>query len=241
MMAINDKLAKIRQRSASLNTKTGQLNETIDHINAQLLACNVGVTFWWDHNARPMAGPELCSRRSAADDRDTRTVSYFILGYTKVIDWGLAVQECQDTFLGGDFESTEYIDDPVPLRNASRAVRIAVADHLENFLDALAQAMEETEARVDRALALTAPSAKSDAPKKSALETALEAADPSPATKAAMQNAHDSLTSPAMKAAMQKAHESLTSPATKAAKAAMAALASPDLAATLARESSKRR
>lgn len=150
-MAISDKLAKIQKRAAALNEKTDAFNATIEHIEKGLAGC--GVEFWWiaDQN-----GCQLNIERSSDGQEKQRRFS--VLGYTKVGgEWCLAVRPhfevCHEHDYSGDpiWRDDGEPGEPTPLRRASRALRIEAAPQLEQFLDALYEAIGEMEAKVGEA------------------------------------------------------------------------------------------
>lgn len=171
LMAISDKLTKIKKRAESLSAKTDKFNETIEHIERELRGS--GVEFWWKD------GPELGLREARGDGADQRERTYAVLGYTKVGgDWCLAVQHHVD--LVHEHETGNYEDhledgDAVSLRRAARGLRIEAAEHLEAFLDALHDAIASMEEQVEKANAIVAP----DEPKKvAAARIAVAGVDP---------------------------------------------------------------
>lgn len=142
MMAISDKLSKIKHRAASLNHKTDQLNATIERIEKELQGA--GVEFWWSD------GPQFDVREF--EDEEERL--YAVLGYAKVnTEWHIAVKDQREVF-GESGWAHVGSEDPVPLVRASRSIRLGVAPELEAFLDAFDNAIATMEAKVDKANAL---------------------------------------------------------------------------------------
>lgn len=153
MMAISDKLSKIKQRAASLSQKTDHLNATIEHIEKELLGS--GVEFWWING--PVLDVRMFNERDDDGNEVTERLSA-VLGYAKVNgEWRIAVQDQRHEWEGA---STGWVllnsEDPVPLVRASRSIRIAAAEHLEAFLDAFDDAIANMEAKVDKANKLAA-------------------------------------------------------------------------------------
>lgn len=142
MMAISDKLSKIKHRAASLSQKTDQLNATIERIEKELQGA--GVEFWWSD------GPQFDVR----EFKDEEERLYAVLGYAKVnTDWHIAVKDHRAALGEGGWAHVGS-EDPVPLVRASRSIRLAVAPELEAFLDAFDNAIAAMEAKVDKANAL---------------------------------------------------------------------------------------
>lgn len=156
LMAISDKLAKIKDRSASLNKKTDQFNATIEHIEKELLGS--GVEFWW------INGPEILgdsTRGEGGEIESARTV----LGYTKINGvWHIAAQ--MRWYRPGDMDvgmwELVHSEMPVPLARASRTIRIEAAKHLEAFLEGLYLAQGEMEEQLDQANAMVTGRAEPD-------------------------------------------------------------------------------
>lgn len=153
-MAISDKLQKIKKKIATLNTKTDALNVTVVHIEDELRGS--GVEFWWDAH---MLRPDI----TRGDEGAGYERAYYVLGYTKIgTDWCLAVQAWEDIEEIGPNDQPGQFDefhslrvgDPVPLTRAPRLVRVAVADVLEKFLDALDAEIDRMEKALDKANAL---------------------------------------------------------------------------------------
>lgn len=142
MMAISDKLSKIKHRAASLNHKTDQLNATIERIEKELQGA--GVEFWWSD------GPQFDVREFEGGEERL----YAVLGYAKVnTEWHIAVEDQREAF-GESGWAHVGSEDPVPLVRASRSIRLAVAPELEAFLDAFDNAIATMETKVDKANAL---------------------------------------------------------------------------------------
>jgi hypothetical protein len=150
VMSISDKLAKIKNRAASLNTKTDRFNSTVESIEKGLAAAGAGIEFFWE------AGPQLgATAFRAEDDPALIERKYFVLGYGKLNgEWRILVQDRNEWQRTGDavWQAEEASDVvPVALVRASRTLRIEAAPHLEGFLDALHGAMETMEVAVDKA------------------------------------------------------------------------------------------
>lgn len=165
LMAISDKLEKIKKGAEKLNATTDELNLTISYIEKQMLGS--GVEFWWESE---MLAPNIGNADGTAGLRERE---YHELGYTKIgNDWCLAVRQRvdveEDTARSGrdDFDECDFhtitCGDPVPLMRAPRRIRIAAADHLEAFLEALADEIDRMTKSVSRANALVTDDAGID-------------------------------------------------------------------------------
>lgn len=148
-MAISDKLAKIKQQAAELTAKTDAFNVAIEQIEKGLDGS--GVEFWWTD------GVALGESRW---ERDRGAMREHLLGYAKLADkWCLAARHLVARFDGvdisGNEEWTEESRGDMPLRRAPRLIRVAAAEHLEGFLDALSDAIARMTAAFDKASALT--------------------------------------------------------------------------------------
>ena len=153
MTPIDEVLAKIRERAASVNEKSDELNSSIEHREQQL--SGVGVEFWWDRRIRDPKDDE--ERGFRFDDDDT----FYVLGYCKVGDrWRIATKKRATNVLTG----TRDVADVVALVKAPRRVRLEVAQHLEEFNNTLLAQIEKVHSQLDGALAAAkAPGApKSD-------------------------------------------------------------------------------
>lgn len=159
MTPIDEVLAKIRERAATLNEKTDALNVSIENLEAQLEG--VGVEFWWTTTQIP--DPNSVDRGFAYIDEDSR---HYVLGYCKIGDkWRIATKKRAT----GMLQDTRDVGDPMPLVKAPRTVRLEVSRHLEEFFKALLQQIDSVHAKLDQALSAAKPllSPKNENPKSS--------------------------------------------------------------------------
>ncbi|MEJ7597787.1 MAG: hypothetical protein WKG01_07760 [Kofleriaceae bacterium] len=155
-MAISDKLARIQQQANELNAKSDQFNSTITTIEEGLNGS--GVEFWWVKGGRVF---DMRDYTAASDSGDPiKRHEYYHLGYAKLAGvWCLAVERWTGQSTAKDNWGDDKFDDaadgsPCPLQRAPRRVRIAVAGHLEEFLDALSVEIDAMTSAVAKANAL---------------------------------------------------------------------------------------
>jgi hypothetical protein len=143
-MVKTETLTNLSKLAKQLNTESDSLNATIEHVNEQLRAMNIGLEFY----------VRLSENIHKVDNVDVG--DYESLGFDKVENqWQLVIksetrERRPDEFTGivSEVELNTYYD---PLLKASRALRLLAAEHLDSFLEKLTSHVEKKLATVQSA------------------------------------------------------------------------------------------
>jgi hypothetical protein len=151
------KLSKLDSLAQSLNSKTDQLNASIERLQKRLGAMKIGLEVW---AGVPLGEEPPFVRKNDADeplDPENWWASYSInLGYAKFNDeWQIVTRRELSVYSPNAYDGNweRYIEvGPVrPLTSAPRAIRIEAIPHLDGLVDELIKKAKSSVEAIDDA------------------------------------------------------------------------------------------
>ncbi len=140
----------LKKLAATLNQETEDLNHLIEELEVALDACKIGVSIWLNVALDQRTSVEVVDRRNG--DRDEEQIREgWDLGYCKVGDkWRIAVKRTRSTSrddttnqLGDEELVWADVDNPLPLVQAPRVVRVQAAGLLDDLIQTLHGRVED--------------------------------------------------------------------------------------------------
>jgi hypothetical protein len=138
-------LSSVDTVSKQLNTVSNDANQVIQAVDNRLLRANIGMEVWWDHAIMDAD----CS--GELGNFETGAWARRLLGFAKVYgDWCLAVKTVRyvSAYVEEDpsqtYTTQHVLAEPVPLKRASRDVRLEALKNMPGFLAYLAKTVEKT-------------------------------------------------------------------------------------------------
>jgi hypothetical protein len=145
-MTSKQSLSRLAKASQRLNSQSDDLNELIASVEDEINTLNVGVSFWLD---KPL---ESNPTYYGNEDHVGGYWDHHVLGYDRGDKgWGLFVMNVFDFVDDDDQRLRTQSNERFRLKDASRALRLAAVQQLDDLIDSLAKECERLSKTVEAA------------------------------------------------------------------------------------------